>query len=124
MANGMTKSEEFLRDRDGFVGWPGFKAEMIVPLYPPCAYCLHVTDHGLPDGTGMKCRAFPAGIPYGIRENDGENHTQHIPGDNGFLYSPRIIVHEEKQIGYYFDWEGNARDAETHKQLVFERDVR
>ena len=125
LENGMTKSEEFLKDPAGFIGWDGFKSEMIMPGGTPgCGFCKNLTHLGNQDGTGWKCLAFPDEIPWSIVERDEENHTRHIPGDHGFLYSPRVIVPEGKKIGYYFDWDGNARDAETHKQLVFERDVR
>lgn len=121
----MTKSEQLLKDPDGFKTWPGWKEELIqIGGKPGCGYCQNLIEMGNQDGTGWKCRAFPRGIPWSIVERDEEDHTQHIPGDNGFLYSPRIIIPEGKAVGYYFDWNGNARDAETNAELAFLEDVR
>lgn len=45
---------------------------------PPCFDCKHYLE-------GLKCKAFPAGIPEEIL--DGENdHRKPYPGDNGILF--------------------------------------
>ena len=121
----MTESDKILQNPGKFKGWPGWKAELILPGgRPGCGFCRHLEHLGNQDGTGWKCRAFPDEIPWSIVNRDGENHTQHIPGDHGFLYAPRIIIPDGKKVGYYFDWDGHAHDAETHQELAFERDVR
>lgn len=121
----MTDSDKLLNDPDKYATQPGWKNDLIqIGGKPGCGYCHNLLEIGRQDGTGWKCRAFPDGIPWSVVARDGENHTKHIPGDRGFLYSPRIIIPDGKTIGYYFDWDGKARDAETNQELVFDRDVR
>ncbi len=54
------------------------------PGHPPsCLECRHFA--ALP---GMRCTAFPEGIPYPIRSGDID-HRQPFPGDRGIHFEPR-----------------------------------
>lgn len=84
---------------------------------PGCGYCQRLRKMGDQDGEGWTCDAFPDGIPSSIVLNDNAPHDEVYPGDNGLRYLPRIIVPEGKKVGYYFDWDGTAHDAETHSVI-------
>ena len=47
-------------------------------IIPACAYCAHML-------TGLRCAAFPEGIPSAIRL-EGADHTVAIPGDGGIQF--------------------------------------
>lgn len=53
---------------------------------PQCAHCIHFDDSN--PGSIPRCTAFPDGIPGYIILNRWD-HREHVPGDNGILFTPR-----------------------------------
>ncbi len=47
-------------------------------IIPMCAFCAHMS-------TGLRCTAFPEGIPRAIRL-EGTDHTRPYPGDRGIQF--------------------------------------
>ena len=54
-----------------------------ITVAPLCNTCVHYRRKE----KGIKCDAFPEGIPYDILFNKHDHHTPY-PGDNGILYEP------------------------------------
>lgn len=72
---------------------------------PACSQCKHVRKTGDLRGNGWTCLAFPDGIPSDVVISDGETHVDHLPDDNGFIYTP--IEHTQDGIRFVFDWDGD-----------------
>lgn len=51
---------------------------------PSCLECRHFAAL-----SGMRCAAFPDGIPYPIRSGDVD-HRHPFPGDHGVQFAPRL----------------------------------
>jgi hypothetical protein len=52
---------------------------------PICVYCQHLNADK--NATKLTCRAFPAGIPESILDNQAD-HRQPIPGDHSLTFAP------------------------------------
>ena len=49
---------------------------------PICHFCRHLSTEG-----GMRCAAFPEGIPWEIQAGEWDHRRPH-PGDRGIRYEP------------------------------------
>lgn len=49
-------------------------------ILPQCVYCVHLAP-------GMRCAAYPDGIPQEIRKNLVD-HRERYPGDHGIGFTP------------------------------------
>lgn len=60
-------------------------------LFSQCAFCIN-------DGPNGTCKAFPDGVPLGIRMNKID-HRKPVEGDNGirFKLDPKMKKHFNKQ---------------------------
>ena len=78
----------------------GTKEDEIVIQWPPCpAYCKNykTKDCEMPEAVGgMGCEAF----------------------------EPQVIKGGDEEVGYYFDLEGQAHDAETGAPIQYEHEIR
>ena len=74
------------RQTPGDYEWSA-QAQEALALYAPsddpiCHLCRHLSDGG-----GMRCAAFPDGIPWEIQAGEWDHRRPH-PGDHGIRYDP------------------------------------
>jgi hypothetical protein len=77
-------------------------------VMPICGYCIHL-DRAY-KGYGLRCAAFPAGIPDAIIESQID-HREPVDGDQGIRFDPTCERGAE-YAAELFGGEGDVRTTE------------
>jgi hypothetical protein len=109
---------------------PERKQELLYCIKSGCPKCVHLLkvthqrNSPLLKDNPWTCRAFPNGIPPEIVGNTPVRHDEPYPGDNGITYEPILVKLDIDKVGYYYNWDGDAFDAETLQHIKYESEVR